>query len=109
MSPFEIAIMVVLVALTTMFTRFVPFLAFKSDVATPKYLEYLGRTLPPAVFGMLVVYCLRSIDILSSPFGIPELIGVLTVVVLHLLFRRMLVSITVGTGVYLILVNLVFV
>ena len=109
MSSFEILIMIALVALTTMFTRFAPFIFLKSKGQTPPYLEYLGKALPPAVFGMLVVYCLKSISFVSYPFGIPELIGIALVLLLHLAFRKMLVSVIGGTGVYLLLVNLIFI
>lgn len=109
MNLLEMIVMIALVALTTMATRFAPFIIFKSDKAPPKFLGYLGRALPPAVFGMLVVYCLKSVSLLAFPFGLPELIGVVVVVCLHLIFRKMLVSIIGGTGVYLVLVNLVFI
>ena len=97
------------VALATIFTRFLPFLVFKSDKPTPPFLNYIGKALPPAVFGMLVVYCLKGVVPLAYPYGIPELIGVLCVVLLHLSFRKMLLSIAGGTLCYMLLVNLVFV
>ena len=109
MTIAEQLIIVAVVALATMATRFVPFLVFKSDKPTPKFLQYLGRALPPAVFGMLVVYCFKGVDILGGSHGIPELIAVAAVVILHLVFRKMLLSIAGGTVVYMILINLVFV
>ncbi len=102
-------IMIALVALTTMATRFTPFLVFSSDRKTPKYLEYLGRALPPAVFGMLVVYCFKGLSFTAPTFALPELISLVCIVLLHLAFRKMLVSVIGGTAVYLILVNLIFV
>ena len=102
-------ITIVLVALTTMATRFTPFLVFRSDRPTPKYLSYLGRALPPAVFGMLVVYCLKGVSFSAPTFALPELIAIVCIVGLHLAFRRMLVSVIGGSAVYLILVNLIFV
>lgn len=109
MTIAEQLIIVAVVALATMATRFVPFLVFKSDKPTPKFLQYLGRALPPAVFGMLVVYCFKGVDVLGGSHGIPELIAVAAVVILHLVFRKMLLSIAGGTVVYMILINLVFV
>lgn len=109
MTVTEHIVMIGVVALATMLTRFLPFIVFKSDEATPKFLTYLGKALPPAVFGMLVVYCLKGIAPLSYPYGAPELVGVASVVVLHLLFRKMLLSIVGGTAVYMLLVNLIFV
>lgn len=75
----------------------------------PKYVQYLGKALPPAVFAMLVVYCLKNVDVFSSSHGLPELIAVIVVVLLHLKWRQMLVSIAGGTICYMLLVQLVFV
>ena len=92
----------------TMLTRFLPFLVFPAGRPTPKYIQYLGKTLAPAVFGMLVVYCLKGVDIAGPAHGIPELIAVLSVVGLHLWKRQMLLSIAGGTCVYMLLVQFVF-
>lgn len=109
MTVTEQVIIIALVALTTMTTRFLPFVIFKSSRPTPKFLTYLGRVLPPAVFGMLVVYCLKDLSFAVPSYGIPELVGVAVTVLLHLAFRKMLLSIVGGTGVYILLVNLIFV
>ncbi len=101
-------IIIALVALATAATRFLPFLLFGSR-KTPSYLTYLGRVLPVAVFGMLVVYALKGTSFTAPYFALPELIGVLAVAVLHLLFRKTLLSIVGGTALYILLVNLVFV
>lgn len=108
MTTLQQLLIIAVVALATMATRFVPFLVFKSGRPTPKFLKYLGRVLPPAVFGMLVVYCFKGVDILGGSHGIPELIAVAAVVILHLIFRKMLLSIAGGTVAYMILINLVF-
>ena len=102
-------ITILIVALMTMLTRFLPFLVFKSDKPTPKFLTYLGKALPPAVFGMLVVYCLKGVSLLGGNHGIPEFVGIVTVILLHLSARKILLSIVGGTAVYMILVNLIFV
>ena len=96
------------VALTTMLTRFLPFLIFPASKPTPRFISYLGRVLPPAVFGLLVVYCLKNVDLLARGHGIPELIAILFVIILHLSFRKMLLSIAGGTALYMLLVQLVF-
>lgn len=108
MTTLQQLLIIAVVALATMATRFVPFLVFKSDRPTPKFLKYLGGVLPPAVFGMLVVYCFKGVDILGGSHGIPELIAVALVVILHIVFRKMLLSIAGGTVAYMILINLVF-
>lgn len=109
MTVVQHAIIIALAAIATMLTRFLPFLVFNSEKPTPKFLTYIGKALPPAVFGMLVVYCLKSVTLLAYPFALPELIGILAVVILHLIFRKMLLSIAGGTVIYMILVNLIFV
>ncbi len=98
---------VAILALATSLTRFVPFVLF-SGSRTPRYIRYLSRVLPPAVFGMLVVYCMKDVDFASGSHGIPELAGVVVTVLLHLRWRRMLVSIMGGTLCYMLLVQYVF-
>ena len=97
-----------MVVLGTMITRFLPFLIFPPGKETPKYVQYLGRVLPGAVFGLLVVYCLRSVDLFSGSHGLPEAISIALVVGLHLWKRQMLLSIAGGTVCYMLLVQLVF-
>lgn len=94
--------------LGTMATRFLPFLIFSAKKSTPKYVQYLGHALPCAVFGMLVVYCLKSVSLTVAPYGAPEAIGILATVTLHLWKRQMLLSIAGGTVCYMLLVQLIF-
>ena len=96
------------VVLATMITRFLPFVVFPAGKPTPRYIKYLGNVLPAAVFGLLVVYCLKGVNVLSSPHGLPELIAIAVVVALHLWKRQMLLSIAGGTVCYMLLVQLVF-
>ena len=100
--------MIVVMALATMATRFLPFLIFGENKKTPPLIAYLGKVLPCAVMGMLVVYCLKDVSFLSAPFGLPELIGIAVVALLHLWKRNSLLSIGVGTVCYMLLVQLVF-
>lgn len=92
----------------TLITRFSPFLIFSPKRKTPVFVQYLGKALPPALFGMLVVYCLKSVDILGGTHGLPELIALLVVVLLHLWKRQLLLSVAGGTICYMLLVQLVF-
>lgn len=101
-------ITIALCALGTMATRFLPFLVFSSRRPTPKYIQYLGKALPAAIFGMLVVYCLKDVSILSGSHGLPELIAISVVVGLHLWKRQMLLSIAGGTVCYMLLIQFVF-
>lgn len=96
------------IALGTALTRFLPFLLFPAGKPTPKYIKYLGKVLPSAVFGLLVVYCLKNVNVFSGSRGIPELISIVVVVGLHVWKRQMLVSIAGGTICYMLLVQLVF-
>ena len=97
-----------MVSLGTMAMRFLPFVIFPAGKPTPKYISYLGRVLPGAIFAMLVVYCLKNVSFVSSPFGIPELIAIIVVVALHLWKKQMILSMAGGTVVYMLLVQLVF-
>lgn len=99
---------ILLVAVTTFATRVVPFLLFPKGKEIPKTIEYLGKVLTPAVIGMLVVYCLKDTQILAAPHGIPEAIAVLAVLVLHIWKRNNLLSIGVGTVLYMFLVQCIF-
>ena len=102
-------ITILLCSLATILTRFLPFLLFSSrHKKTPRYIEYLGRALPAAIFSMLVVYCLKNVSLLSFSYGIPEAIAILCVIGLHLWKRQMLLSIAGGTVAYMLLVQLVF-
>ena len=97
-----------LCALATMLTRFLPFLVFRADKPTPKYIRYLGKALPAAIFGMLVVYCLKNVDVTAGAHGVPELLAIAVVTGLHLWKRNMLLSIGGGTVCYMLLVQFVF-
>ena len=92
----------------TMLTRFLPFAIFNEKRKTPALVQYLGRFLPSAVFGMLVVYCLRNVHMLSGTHGLPEFISILVTGVLHIWKRQMLLSIAGGTICYMLLVHFVF-
>ena len=108
MTVTEQILTIAICAIGTMATRFLPFVVFSSEKPIPKFVQYLGRALPGAVFGMLVVYCLKNVSVLSAPFGLPELISIAVVVALHLWKRKMLVSIAGGTAVYMLLVQFIF-
>jgi branched-subunit amino acid transport protein AzlD len=101
-------LIILVVAVTTFATRVIPFLVFPKGKELPKTIQYLGKVLTPAVIGMLVVYCLKDTSILAAPYGIPELIAVLTVVILHIWKRNNLISIGVGTVLYMVLIQAVF-
>ena len=111
MSPMTIPEQIITIAICvigTMLTRFLPFVVFSSKKPVPKYIQYLGKALPLAVFGMLVVYCLKNVSLLSGSRGIPEIIAIAVTAGLHLWKKQMLLSVAAGTFVYMLLVQLVF-
>ena len=101
-------LIIVVVGITTFATRVIPFLLFPKGKEIPKTVQYLGKVLTPAVIGMLVVYCLKGISFVHSPYGIPEVISVLVVALLHVWKRNNLLSIGVGTVLYMVLIQCVF-
>ena len=109
MNNLHSALIVAVVALVTIGLRFLPFVIFSGNKQTPPFVAYLGRVLPYAIMGMLVVYCLRNTSIRTAPHGLPELISCALVAGLHLWKRNTLISIVGGTACYMLLVQLVFV
>lgn len=109
MTTTERLITIGMVILGTSLTRFLPFLIFPAGKPTPKYVKYLGTVLPSAVFGLLVIYCLKGVSIFTGSHGIPEMLSILFVIGLHLWKRQMLLSIAGGTVCYMLLVQFVFV
>ncbi len=101
-------LIVAVISLVTIGLRFLPFLIFNGKRSTPEFVTYLGRILPYAIMGMLVVYCLKGITITAAPYGLPELIACAAVVLLHLWKRNTLISIVGGTACYMLLVQVVF-
>lgn len=92
----------------TVLTRALPFLVFTPGKVVPPFVRYLGKALPVAVFGMLVVYCLKDVSVMAGNHGLPELIALGVTIGLHLWRRQMLLSIAAGTLCYMILVQFVF-
>lgn len=95
-------------AVCTFLTRVIPFLVFGGKKEVPKEVKYLGNVLPPAIMAILVVYCLREVQLFTGNHGLPQLIAVAIVVVLHLWKKNILLSIGVGTVSYMALVQMVF-
>lgn len=109
MTVSQQVITIALCVIGTMATRFLPFLVFSSKKPTPRYIQYLGKALPSAIFGMLVIYFLKNVSLLTGNHALPELIAVAVTVGLHLWKRKMLLSIAGGTVCYMLLVQFVFI
>ncbi len=107
MTRLQQMITISMVILGTVLTRFLPFFLFPSGKPTPKYIQYLGKVLPPAVFGLLVIYCLKNVSIFTGSHGIPELLAIALVAALHMWKRQMLLSIAGGTLFYMLLTQLI--
>lgn len=99
-------LLVAVVAGVTILIRFLPSLVFHKG--TPEFVLYLGRVLPYAIMGMLVVYCLKNVSVFQAPYGLPEGIAVLLVVLLHKWKHNTLLSIAAGTVGYMLLVQMIF-
>lgn len=102
------AIVIAIASVVTMLIRSLPFLVFGGNKKRPAVIDYLADVLPYAIMGMLVVYCLKSVSLVTAPHGLPELIACVAVVLLHLWKRNTLLSIIAGTAVYMVLVQVVF-
>ena len=107
MTLSEQIITILILVLVTVFTRAFPFLVFPPGRKTPSYVQYLGRVLPLAVFGMLVVYCIKDVQWCAGTHGLPEVLGIAVTILIHLWRRNMLWSIAGGTLFYIIIIRLV--
>ena len=99
---------IAILAFGTAITRFLPFICFPNAASAPRYVHYLGKMLPTAAISLLVVYCFREIELTAAPHGIPEAISIAAVAVLHIWKKNTLLSIAVGTVIYMLLVQFVF-
>lgn len=101
-------LMIAVTSLCTILLRALPFLVFRGKRKVPQIVEYLGNTLPPAIMVILVIYCIKGISLKMNPYGIPELLGILAVAVLHVWKRNILLSVGLGTILYMFLIQIVF-
>ena len=108
LTTVQILAIILAVSLGTQITRWLPFLLFPESKHPPKVVLYLGRVLPPAMMGLLVVYCFKNVSWLSGSHGAPELLATAAVVGLHLWKKNVLLSIAGGTALYMVLLQVVF-
>ena len=109
LTPVQTILMILAVAAGTQLTRWLPFWLFPEKKEPPTIVTYLGRVLPAATMGLLVVYCLKGVSWTAAPHGIPELLSVAVVAVLHRWKGNVLLSIAGGTALYMVLVQMIFV
>lgn len=108
MTELHAVLLVAVTSAVTILLRFLPFAIFSGNRKTPAYVTYLGKVLPYAIMGMLVVFCLKGVSLTAAPYGIPEAIACVLVILLHVWKRNTLVSILGGTVCYMVLVQMVF-
>lgn len=98
-----------IISLATILTRALPFIIFPENKELPRYIKYLSNVLPYTIIGMLVIYCLKDVSFSTSPYALPEIISIALVTILHLWKKNTLLSIGIGTGVYMVLMQYIFV
>lgn len=108
LTPLQTLGIILAVAAGTQLTRWLPFWLFPENREPPRAVTDLGRLLPPAMMGLLVVYCLKDAAWTAPPHGAPEILAILAVVVLHRWRGNVLLSIAGGTALYMVLVQAVF-
>lgn len=109
LSGSQTILMILAIAAGTFVTRSLPFILFPEGKTIPKYVSYLGDVLPYAMIGLLVVYCLKNVSFTVMPFGLPEIIAIGSIIILHTWKHNTLISIAGGTIIYMILVQTIFV
>lgn len=107
-TPVQSILFFLIIAGTTFLTRVLPFLLFPENRKVPEFVKYLGKVLPYTIIGMLVIYCLKDVSFVEVPFGLPELLSIGVIVILHLWKRNTLLSIGIGTVFYMFLVQQIF-
>ncbi len=108
LTPLQTLAIIAAVAAGTQLTRWLPFCLFPENRQPPAVVLYLGRVLPPAMMGLLVVYCLKDVAWTAAPHGLPELLAIAAVALVHVWKGNVLLSIAGGTVLYMVLVQAVF-
>lgn len=108
LTNMQALITVAVIALATIITRFAPFVLFPEGKQHPKIITYLCNVLPPAMMGLLVVYCLKNVSVFNPNHAIPEISAIALVTLTYLWKRNVLLSIVSGTALYMVLVQAVF-
>lgn len=109
MNNTEILITALMIAAGTALLRFLPFFIINKSLSENKYVQFLGKMLPYSMIALLVIYCIKDINIIKFPYALPELISIAVIIVLHIIKRNVLISIAAGTVIYMFLVQVIFV
>ncbi|UUX34971.1 branched-chain amino acid transporter permease [Fundicoccus culcitae] len=109
MTNTEIIITIIVIAAGTILTRFIAFIIFPPHKTPPKFVQYLSKTLPAAVIGLLVVYAFKDTQLFAYPYALPEIIASIVLVIIHVWKRNTMLTIAISTLLYMFLVQIVFV
>lgn len=109
MTDKELLITALIIAAATLIIRFLPFIIIRKSIAERRYIKFLGNMMPYSMIALLVIYCLKDINLIKYPYGIPESISIAIIIVLHILKRNVLISIGAGTIIYMFLVQIIFI
>ncbi len=101
-------IVIAVMGLAVLATRIVPVLIFGRGERVPEFILYLGRVVPYTAMGLLIVYCLRDVPVMDAPHGLPEIISLAVVTVTYIWKRNTILSVVIGTALYMFLVQSVF-
>lgn len=106
MNDKYIIAVIAVMSIVTILLRFLPFIIFDRGGQLPKWITYLGKVLPPAIMSMLLVYCLRNINLIEGNHGLPELLCIGVAMLIHNRKRNTLLSIGVSTVLYMIIIQI---
>ena len=109
MNDKELLITALIIAAATLIIRFLPFVIIRKSIAERKYIKFLGDMMPYSMIALLVIYCLKDVNLIKYPYGISELISIAIIIVFHIFKRNVLISIGAGTIIYMFLVQAVFI
>jgi len=102
----QFVITVIVFAISVQITRALPFVVFRDASHLPGIIEYLGKVLPAAMMGLLVIYCFKDINITKVSEIVPAIAASLAVVGLHVWKRNTVLSISIGTVLYMVLIRI---
>ncbi|TXJ30191.1 branched-chain amino acid transporter AzlD [Brachyspira aalborgi] len=109
MNNKELLITALIIVFATVIIRFLPFIIIRKSIAERRYIKFLGDMMPYSMIALLIIYCLKEVNLIKYPYGIPELISIAIIIILHIIKRNVLISIGVGTVIYMILVQTIFI
>ncbi|MBQ8730803.1 MAG: AzlD domain-containing protein [Lachnospiraceae bacterium] len=108
LSTTQVILSIIVMAVCTFLTRAIPFILFPNNEKIPPIVLYLGKVLPYSVIAMLIIYCVKGVSIFVWPHGLPELIAIAYVIIVHKWRHNLVLSIGGGTVLYMFLIQVAF-